>query len=337
MNTCKRRAWLFIAPVATVLLLGGARLSLAQQQQLKKVKIGVPSISTSNVIPWVAKEAGLFTKHGLDVEFVVTKGSGEASQALIGGSLYSSPIATPTVIQADLGGADLAILAHTLPGVVNKLMVKPGIKTAADLKGKRIGVTRFGSLTDFLTRFILKKQGIQPDKDVALIQIGGEPEILQTLLAGRLDGGALSHPGYSQAEEKGFRTLWDASKEVSYPFMEVVFRRKTIREDRAGVMQYVKGHVEGIHAFKTQKELSLSVLAKYLKINDRKLLEESYDLYAPDFIPAPYPNTEGMKTSFEYVALTKPEVMKHKPEEFVDASFVSELDRSGFIQKLYGR
>jgi len=102
-------------------------------------------------------------------------------------------------------------------------------------------------------------------------------------------------------------------------------------------MDYMKAHVEGIHAFKTQKELGFNVMAKYLKISDRKLLEESYDLYAPDFIPAPYPNTEEMKTSFEYVALTKPEIMKHKPEEFVDSSFVAELDKSGFIKKLYGR
>jgi len=116
----------------------------------------------------------------------------------------------------------------------------------------------------------------------------------------------------------------------------VVTRRKTIREDRAAVMEYMKTHVEGIHVFKAQKEFGLNVLAKYLKINNRKLLEESYNLYAPDFIPVPYPNTEGMKTSLEYVALTKPEVMKHKPEEFVDASFVSELDRSGFIRKLSG-
>jgi len=97
----------------------------------------------------------------------------------------------------------------------------------------------------------------------------------------------------------------------------------------------MKAHLEGIKAFKSQKELILNVMAKYLKIDDRKLLEESYGLYAPDFIPVPYPNTEGMKISFEYVAVTKPEIMKHRAEEFVDMSFVADLDEGGFIQKLY--
>lgn len=325
-----------MAGLAVALLVLSASSSPAQERNLRKAKVGVPSISTSNVIPWVAKEAGIFAKYGLDVEFVVTKGPGEASQALIGGSLYTSPVATPTVINSDLAGADLAILAHTLPGVVNKLMVKPGLKTVADLKGKKIGVTRFGSLTDFLTRYILQKHGLRPDKDVALIQLGGEPQSLRTLLAGQVDGGALSHPGFSQAEERGYRPLWDASKEVSYPFMEIVFRRKTIRGDRGGVLRYVNAHLEGIHAFKTDKGLSLRVMAKYLKISDRKLLEESYELYAPQFLPAPYPNVEGMKTSFDYVAQKKPQVWKHKAEEFVDPSFIAELDRSGFIRKLYG-
>lgn len=309
----------------------------AQERALKKIKVGLSAPSPANVIPWIAKEAGIFAKHGLDAELILVQGSGQASQALIGGSLFVAPVVTPTVINAVLGGADLVILAHTLPGVVSRLMVKPEIKTVADLKGRKIGAGRYGTLMDFLTRYILKKRGLQPDKDVALLQIDVGPELLQALIAGAVDGGALSHPAYSQAEERGFHPLWDAREEVSFPFMEVVTRRKTIREDRAAVMEYMKAHVEGIHAFKTQKELSFRVMAKYLKINNRKLLEESYNLYAPDFIPAPYPNTEGMKTSFEYVALTKPEVVKHKPEDFVDASFVAELDQSGFIKKLYGR
>jgi len=309
----------------------------AQERAFKKIKVGLSAPSPANVIPWVAKEAGIFAKYGLDAELILLQGSGQASQALIGGSLFVAPVVTPTAINAVLGGADLVILAHTLPGVVSRLMVKPEIRTVADLKGKKIGAGRYGTLMDFLTRYILKKHGLQPDRDVALIQIDVGPELLQALIAGAVDGGALSHPAYSQAQQRGFHPLWDARQEISFPFMEVVTRRKAIREDRAGVMDYMKAHVEGIHAFKTQKELGFNVMAKYLKISDRKLLEESYDLYAPDFIPAPYPNTEEMKTSFEYVALTKPEVMKHKPEEFVDSSFVAELDKSGFIKKLYGR
>lgn len=335
MKAGKRFVWRVIGLMSGVLVLGPVISCQAEERILKKIKVGISALSPANAVSWVAKEGRIFEKYGLDAELIFVQGSAQGAQALIGGSLFVAPVVTPTVMNAALGGADLVILAHTLPGVVSRLMVKPGIKTVADLKGKKIGAGRYGTLMDFLTRYILKKHGLQPDRDVAMLQIDVGPDLLQALIAGAVDGGALSHPAYSQAEKRGFYPLWDARREVLFPFMEVVTRRRTIREDRDGLMRYMKAHLEGIKALKSQKELSLNVMGKYLKISDRKLLEESYGLYAPDFISVPYPNTEGMKISFEYVALTKPEIMQHKPEEFVDASFVADLDRSGFIQKLY--
>ena len=132
------------------------------------------------------------------------RGSGESSKAMIGGSIQFSPIATPTVINAGLSGADLVILGHTMPGVVHAMVVKPEIKRVEDLKGKKIGVTTFGSLTDFLVQFHLRKKGLNPQRDVALIQIGGDPERIGALKQGSIDAASLSFPGYGIATKMGF-------------------------------------------------------------------------------------------------------------------------------------
>ena len=147
----------------------------SQSKPLKQIYVGVSSVSMGNIIIYVTKEAKLFEKYGLYADPVAMRGSGESSKAMIGGSIQVAPIATPTVINAGLSGSDLVILAHTLPGVVHAMIVKPEIKRVEDLKGKKVGVTTFGSLTDFLVRHILRKKGLNPDRDVALIQIGGDP------------------------------------------------------------------------------------------------------------------------------------------------------------------
>jgi len=307
----------------------------AQTKPLKHIYIGVSSVSMANIIIYVTKEAKLFEKYGLYADPVAMRGSGESSKAMIGGSIQMSPIATPTVINAGLSGADLVILAHTLPGVVHALMVKPEIKRVEDLKGKKIGVTTFGSLTDFLVRHILRKKGLNPDREVALIQIGGDPERIAALKQGAIDAASLSFPGYGIAQKMGFPMLWDSAKEINYPWIEITTRRSIVQKDRDMVLSYVKAHLEGTALFKRDKEFGKKVIRKTLRVSDEELVNESYDLFAGAFLRTPYPNVAGMKTSFEYVAATRPEIWNHKPEEFVDASIIEELDKSGFIKKLY--
>ena len=307
----------------------------SQSKPLKQIYVGVSSVSMGNIIIYVTKEAKLFEKYGLYADPVAMRGSGESSKAMIGGSIQVAPIATPTVINAGLSGSDLVILAHTLPGVVHAMIVKPEIKRVEDLKGKKVGVTTFGSLTDFLIRHILRKKGLNPDRDVALIQIGGDPERIAALKQGTIDAASLSFPGYGIAMKMGFPMLWDSAKEIDYPWIEITTRRAIIQKDRDMIMNYMKAHLEGTALFKKDREFGKKVIKKTLRMDNDELVNESYDLFAKAFLPAPYPNTAGMKTSFEYVAATRPEVWNHKPEEFADRSFVEELDKTGFIKKLY--
>src|SRR6185436_834201 len=242
--------------------------SPAQDKTLKKFRWGVTSISASQWIPWIAKDAKLYEKHGMEAELVLLRGSGQSAQAIIGNSILGAPCTLTTVMSADLSGADLVTVAHTVAGVQSKLLVRPEIKKPEDLRGKKVAVSGFGSLGDFLERYIIKKYGLDPGRDVVMLSIGTQPDRIQALINGVVDAADLSHPADTQAERKGFKILWDAKQEVAYPSMSMVTRRKWVAEDRDTVMRMVKAHVEAIHYLKANKEFSMKVLGKYLKTND---------------------------------------------------------------------
>ena len=321
--------------MVVVSILAIPRGTFAQDKPLKKINWGVTSLSGGNWIPWIAKEAKLYEKHGLDVELILLRGSGQTSAALLGGSIFASPVALPTVMLADLSGADLTNVAHTVPGVQTKLLVRPEIKRVEDLRGKRIASSSLGSLGDFLFKYILRKNGLDPLRDITWLSIGTPPERLQAMISGAVDAAEASYPFDVQGERKGFRVLLDARKEVVYPSMSIVTRKKNIVEDRETVMRMVKAHVEGIAYFRGNKDFAIRVLSKQLKINDRETLENSYDTYKQDFIPMPYPIMKGLEATYDYVAQSRPEIRGRKPDEFMDPSFIAELDKSGFIKKLY--
>ena len=329
-----RSRWLSMLWFLGVLLVLPSPIS-AQVKGLKKVHVGVPAISMGNIIIYFSKDAKIYEKHGLDAEPVSMSGSGIASRALIAGSVIISPITTPAVISAVLAGSDMVILAHTMPGVIQSLVVRPDIKRPEDLKGKTIGVTTFGSLGDFLVRHLARQKGLNPDKDFALRQIGADPERFIMLRQGAIQAATLSHPTFILAQRLGFQVLWDFFRDVEYPWSEIATTRSLIKQDRDLVMRYMRAHLEGIARFKQEPELAKKVIKKMLRLEDESLAQESWELFAKHRLAAPYPNIKGMKTSYEYVAQTRPDVWKHKPEEFVDASFVEELDKSGFIKKLY--
>jgi NitT/TauT family transport system substrate-binding protein len=307
----------------------------AQSRPLKKVQVGVPAISMGNIIIYFAKEAKIYGKYGLDVDPVAVAGSGIASKALIAGSVLISPIATPTVMTAVLAGSDMVILAHTMPGVIQSLVVRSDIKRDEDLKGKTIGVTTFGSLTDFLVKYLARQKGLNAGRDFALLQIGTDSDRFLALQQGKIQGATLSHPNFIFAQRAGFHVLWDFFKEVDYPWSEIATTRSQIKQDRDLVMRYMRAHLEGIARFKQEPDLGKRVIKKMLRLDDDSIAQESWELFAKHRIAAPYPNIKGLKTSYEYVAATRPDVYKHKPEDFVDSSFVEELDKSGFIKKLY--
>ena len=330
-----KRRWLYLAIVLFVIMHAPLSTATGQDRPLKKIYWGVSTLSPTLWIPWISKEAKIFEKNGLDVEAVLLNGSGRTSQALLSGSLFAASVALPQVMLADLNGADLVNVAHGIGVQGSRLMVKPEIRKVEDLKGKRIGISSLGSAGDLLFGYVLRKYGIDTTREVIWLAVGNTAERLQALFSGAVDAADMTYPADVEAERKGFRPLLDARKEIVYPTASVVTRRRTIKEDRDTVMRFVRSFVEGIAYFKNNKEFSKKVLTKYMRTTDPEYLEGSYTIFKDDFIPVPYPITKGLDAVYEIAAFRRPEIRGHKAEEFVDTSFVAELEKSGFIKKLY--
>jgi NitT/TauT family transport system substrate-binding protein len=303
-----------------------------------KIKVAYPTTVGSMAVIWVAKEAKLFDKHGLDVDLIYVAGSSRIVQAMLAKDIPISEIAIPAVIQANLAGADLVMLAGPNHKPGQKIMVKPEIKRREDLKGKKIGISRFGTSDDFLLRYVLGQWNLQPDRDVALIQMGGSPETLAGLAAGAVDGGLLASPLHLQAIKFGYGLLADLSAiGIDYQGAGVVTTRSYMRENPEIVRRYLRAYVEALHRFKTDKNFATKVIGKYSRITDQEALEETYQHYAVKVMPrVPYPTIKGIQLVLDEIGLRTPKAKSLAPENFIDVSYLKELDQSGFIKKLYG-
>ena len=287
---------------------------------------------------WVTKEAHLFEKYGLDVELIYIAGSSMVAQAMLAKEIPISEIAIPAVIQADLGGADMVMLAGPNHKPGQKIMARPEIKVVDGLKGKKIGISRFGTSDDFLLRYAFSQWNLRADRDVAMIQLGGAPEILAGLSSGTVDAGLLSSPLHLRAAKLGFTLLADLSSAgIDYQGAGAVSTRSFVRENPDTIRRYVRAYVEGLHRFKTDKNFSLKVLAKYTRIGETGTLEETYQHYAIKVMPrVPYPTTKGIQTVLDEIGTRNPKAKALAPASFTDISFLTELEQSGFIKNLYG-
>jgi NitT/TauT family transport system substrate-binding protein len=325
------RSSIFLAVLCILLLLSSRALPQT------KLSVAYPTTVGSMGILWVTKDAGLFNKYGLDVTLIYISGSSKIVQAMLAKEIPVSEIAIPAVIQANQAGADLVMLAAANHKPGQKLMVKPSVKRAEDLKGKKLGVTRFGTSDDFLLRYLLGQWKIVPERDVALLQMGGSPEILAGLSSGGIDGGVLSSPLNLRAQKAGFSLLADMSAiGVDYQGAGVVTTRSYMRERPDTLRAYLKAYVEGLARFKTDKEFSLKVLAKYSRIEERDMLEETYRHYAINVMPqVPYPTMSGIQMVLDEIGSRSPKAREIQPSSLVDVTYLKELDQSGFIKRLY--
>jgi NitT/TauT family transport system substrate-binding protein len=306
--------------------------------QAIKLKVAYPTTVGSMAVIWVAKEARLFEKQGLDVELIYVAGSSRVVQAMLAKDIPISEIAIPAVIQANLAGADLVMLAGPNHKPGQKIMVKPEIKRREDLKGKKIGITRFGTSDDFLLRYVLGQWGLQPERDVALIQMGGSPEILAGLASRAVDGGMLSSPLHLQALKFGYSLLADLSAiGVDYQGAGVVTTRSYLREAPETMHRYLRAYIEGLHRFKTDKAFAAKVIGKYSRMTEPEALEETYQHYAVKVMPrVPYPTIKGIQMVLDEIGTRTPKAKSLSPESFIDVSYLKELEQGGFIKKLYG-
>lgn len=303
--------------------------------QAAKLYVVYASIGGTQAVGWVAKEAGLFAKHGLDVDLLFT-GGGRAITSLLGGDTPIVTVGGPSAIAARLGGGDVIIIAHIFDTILYSLMVTPEIRTLADLKGKKIGASRFGSATDFALRYVLKQNGYDPVKDMVIFQIGGQAEALAALKAGSIQGGVIASPATAEAKRLGMRELINmATLGVEYPQTTIATTDRYLRAHRETVLSFTRACVEGIHRFLNDREFSLKVLAKYTKIQSRPTLEATYDDYAPYLRKVPAPTPGSIKTVLEQLSATDPKARTAQADTFIDRSVISDLEREGFFRRVW--
>ncbi len=286
------------------------------------------------------KEAKLFEKHGLEVELIYVAGSSRVVQSMLAKDIPISEIAIPAVIQANLAGADLVMLAGPNHKPGQKLWCWPDIKRREDLKGKKIGITRFGTSDDFLLRYVLGQWNLQPDRDVALIQMGGSPEILAGLASrGRRRRHALVPITLASGQVRLQLARRLEHHRRRLPGAGVVTSRSYMREAPDIVRRYLRAYVEALHRFKTDKNFSIRVIGKYSRIADADIeaLEETYQHYAVKVMPTvPYPTLKGIQMVLDEIGARTPKAKSLTPENFIDVSYLKELEQNGFIKKLYG-
>ena len=300
-----------------------------------KIRIGYSGATVSNAMLWVTDEGRLFQKNGIDPQILylqTTLGqtamiAGEIDMCVYSGSLLSA---------ARLQGVDVVMVASFLNKPLYRLVVRPEIRTVADLKGKRLGITRFGTVTDSMSRLLINKLGLDAEKDVSYIQVGDVPILLASLSSGKIiDGAIIQPPYYLKAVATGMRVLVNM-QEMDIPVQQTGLNttQKFIAKNPDVVRRVVKSVIEGIHLMRTNPAVAKRALSRRMQIKDEKEIEDTYQLLKSFVQIKPYPTLEGFKTIFEDLAKRVPAAKNANPKEFVDTRFIEELDKSGFIDAL---
>jgi NitT/TauT family transport system substrate-binding protein len=305
-----------------------------------KVAIGYSGISADQLVIWVARDTGIFAKNNLDAQAIYFSGGTLSVTAMISGDTPLIQASGPGIISAGLAGAEPVYVVGGIVTLDYQLMTQPEIKTPEQLKGGTIAVARFGGAADFVARYALAKLGLNPGKDVTIVQTGSTPERLAAMETRRVSGSALVPPATYVAQKKGFHLLADVSAlGLAYQHQGGVTTRRYLREHPDVVRNFVKSYIDAVHRLKTDRATGLKIAAKYLRLEDKELLQKTYESSIDENkLPAKqYPTLAGLKTILDQLAPANPKAKAAKPQDFVDARFVEEFDKSGYIDSLYGR
>ena len=325
--------------ILCVILLSDALLLSPRADAQDKIRMGLSSVSALHSAMWVAEQKGLFRKHGIDTEIIVTGQGGAAGiSALLANDIQLVASAGDALVAAALQGADTVMIAGVVNKGLQRIMVRPDIKTPAELKGKRVGVTRIGAVSHSVLLMILKRWNMSPT-DVQVLQVGSSPNMLASMEKGGLDAAVITIPSMFVAEDRGYKVLLDlADTDIYYLQTMVATTRSYVKTNRDKAIRFLKGYLEGIAYFKQNRKESLEVVKKKLRLdaNQERNLEKAFDLLnAKYYETMPYPSMRGVETVLGFVEKDNPKAKIADPKSFVDESLLREIDQSGFTKMLY--
>jgi NitT/TauT family transport system substrate-binding protein len=327
-----KRNWLNLQRIVLVALtLGWAQAALAD----KPVMIGVAGPAVNLIYAYLTQDAGLWRKYGLDGRVVLFESGSTLAQVARTGEISFAINSGPTTIASRTQGADTIMIAAAVNTLPYSVVTAKGITTWNQLKGKKVGISRFGSGTDTAIRLVTKKFGLDPTKDLILLQGGTQPSRLQALSTGALDATLVSAPLDLTAKKQGLNILVNlAELGIPYPQLVIETTERFNRQQPQLVKNFLKGFIDGIHYAAAHKEETKKTITKYLKTNDPEILEATHKSFIQVTDNSAYPNLDGIRNAIEEVGARVPAAKSKKPEEFVDTRFLKELEREGFFKQM---
>jgi NitT/TauT family transport system substrate-binding protein len=322
----------------TAILLAAALAVIAGPAPAQeRMRLGLSSVSALHSAVWVAEQRGLFRKNGLDPEIVVIGGAGPMGvSALLAGDIQFVTSAGDAIVNANLRGGDTVMVAGVINSGLQRFVARPEIKSQADIKGKKIGVTRIGAVSHAALLIILRRWGMS-ERDVQVIQVGSSPNMLTSLDKGGIDGAVLTLPSIFVAEDRGYRVLADlADLDIHYLHAMMATTRSFLRAQRDRAKRFLMGYLEGIAYFKQHKQESVAIVKQKLRLGAAQEgnLDRAYDLLAAKYYETiPYPSLRGVETVLGFVE--NPKAKGADPKSFIDESLLKEIDASGFVKTLY--
>jgi ABC-type nitrate/sulfonate/bicarbonate transport system substrate-binding protein len=323
-----------LGSVALMILTLGDNGIAADSTRPTPLRLAYSAMTVNQAIPWISVEAGHFKKHGLDVE-VVHASSILAMQALLAGEVAVAQSLSDACVSANLSGADTVFIGAILDKPLYSFIVNSKIKAPQDLKGKRVGVTRFGSTPDALARATLKGWGLDPTTDVTLIQLNEMGLLVQGLVNGVIDAAPISLPSNIRAKNLGFTELLDLTKlNKTYITGTVVTRKKFIDGQREVARRFMRGFLEGMKTYLEDEAFSVKVIQKWTRAKNRDEVKEAYAQQARHMLRVPRTNLDGVRSILEGMEKL-PGAKGADPRRFVDSSLLDELEKEGFLRGLY--
>ncbi len=304
----------------------------------QKLVIAWTAVSAFNSPFWVMSDAGFYKEEGLDVDTMYIASSPIAAKATLAGEVVISAQNSQVIADSGLQGADLVAIGATVNIVPFYVMAAPEINSVADLKGKTVGVSRFGAATDFGMRMFLAKHGLAAHRDVAFIQIGGMPEIATALSKKIITAAPMSYPMVYVAEQGGAKVLANLAKdEIPFVHLTLTTTKRFLKDKRPQVKAFLRAYGKAVHFLFSRQAESLAIFAKYTKIRDQRMLEGSLK-YGYEFMEKiPFVKRAGFQVTLDEIGRTNPKAKQAKPEQFYDNSIVQELVDEGFFAKLWGK
>src|SRR3989338_440911 len=307
--------------------------AILEGQELKKIKIGYPAISYNQIHIWVAKDAGIFKKYGLDAELIFFRGGQLATQALVAGD---PPIVNiGTLVQPGLQGHDMVLIASSENAYYYSVVSRPAISKIEHLKGKRLGVSGFGSASHNAALILLRRFNLEPNRDVAVVVAGATTERLAGMESGRIDATVLTPSEIPRARKLGFVDIYDMSEMgIEVQGNGFATSRSFIKNNRETIKAALKGYVEALYYIHNNKEETKRVSAKYMRSNDPDVLEVTYTWFIRNVAKKPYPTLKGIQFLIDEIGGKLPQAKNARPEQFVDLSLLQELEKEGFFSEM---